>query len=212
MFNENSFSFIGECGIVPPPRIVGGSEATAYSLPWQVALVRSGGNQPFCGGILIGPKHVLTAAHCTGAYGGNWDIIVGEHETTDTSDGTRHTKCRATNHPDYNSPVQLNNDFAIVHLTEAVEIGVRAVPACLPPRNLGGNFLDDKILTVSGWGTLAPGGSTPNVLHVVNVPGVSNAACNQAYGNGRITNEMLCAGNTLSGGVDACQGDSGGIL
>merc|ERR1712061_797068 len=65
----------------------------------------------------------------------------------------------------------------------------------------------------SGWGSLCSGCSSPDVLHVVDTPGVSNAVCDTAYGGtGSITDEMICAGNTVNGGVDACQGDSGGPL
>ena len=138
-------------------------------------------------------------------------MIVGEHRITDTSDGTRHTKCRHVDHPDYNNPVRLTNDFSIVHLNQPVQIGTRAAPACLPTANLAGSFLDDKTMTTSGWGTLCSGCSQPDVLNVVNVPGVSNAVCSQRYGGG-ITDEMICAGEIVNGGVDACQGDSGGQL
>ena len=65
-------------------------------------------------------------------------------------------------------------------------------------------------MTVSGWGTLSSGGSSPNVLHKVDVPGLTNADCNSKYGSGSITSIMLCAGNTVAGGIDSCQGDSGG--
>ena len=58
-------------------KIVGGDEVTPFSLPWQVALVGpSGGNSQFCGGTLIGPKHVLSAAHCMDVYS-SFEIIVG---------------------------------------------------------------------------------------------------------------------------------------
>merc|ERR1711997_883823 len=141
-----------DCGIVVGS-IVGGSEVTPYSLPWQVGLVSPGSDRTWCGGALIGPSHVLTAAHC---MGGDFDIIVGEHDLTSTEDGTRHTVCSTTIHPDYNSGT-LNNDYAIVRLTEPVQIGARAIPACLPiggAVSFDGNFLDDKSMTVSGWGRL----------------------------------------------------------
>ena len=204
-----------ECGRKPlNTKIVGGGEVTPFSLPWQVLLLSSSGS--LCGGTLIGPRHVLTAAHC---MGGSLVVIVGEHDRTDSSDGTRHTVCRAVSHPNFadtpNNIFRINNDFAIVTLTDPVQIGPRAVPACLPTASAhGGSFLDDKNVTASGWGTLQSGGSLPTVLHKVTVPGVSNAVCQQLYegeyGPNAILPDMMCAGNTVEGGVDACQGDSGG--
>ena len=65
-------------------------------------------------------------------------------------------------------------------------------------------------MTVSGWGTLSSGGSQPTVLHSVDVPGITNAQCGQAYSG--IRNAMLCAGDVANGGIDSCQGDSGGKI
>ena len=173
-----------------------------------MALVEPWSSRPFCGGTLISAQHVMTAAHCVGRNGGNWDVIVGEHYVTSSSDGTRHAKCRHTPHPQYNRRT-VNNDFAIVHLQTPVQIGTRAIPACLPTSRLSGNFLAGKSLTVSGWGDLSSGGYAPDVLHKVDVPGITNAACNEVL-KGSITSNMLCAGNIAEGGIDSCQGDSGG--
>ena len=193
------------CG-VKPSAIVGGSEVTPYSLPWQVAFVSRGSNRPFCGGTLISDRHVLTAAHCTSGRE-KYDVIVGEHRITSTADGTRHGVCRYVDHPKY-SRSTLNYDFSILHLETPVAIGARAAPACLPPSNFDGNFLAGKTLTVSGWGRLSSGGGSPTVLHSVGVPGMTNVQCEGNY-PGEITNAMVCAGRD-EGGIDSCQGDSGG--
>ena len=186
-----------------PTKIVGGSEVTAYSLPWQVALTWPGSKWPFCGGTLISDRHVLTAAHCT-EDGDKYDVIVGEHSLTSSEDGTRHSACRFVDHPNNRDVV---NDFSILHLDKPVQIGQRAVPACLPPYSFGGDFLVGKTMTVSGWGALSEGGGGPSVLHSVKVPGIGYEQCNREYGG--ITEDMLGAGKT-GGGVDSCQGDSGG--
>ena len=192
---------------IVPEHIVGGSAVTPHSIPWQVALVDPGLNKPWCGGTLISNRHVLTAAHCTQRK--TFEIVVGEHDTATSSPyAKRHTICRKVEHPQYSRAGTIN-DFAIVHLQEPVQIGTHATPACLPPTDLGGGFLVGKTLTVSGWGTLKSRGVASEILQKVNVPGITNAQCNNLYNNG-ITGTMLCAGNVADGGVDACQGDSGG--
>ena len=66
----------------------------------------------------------------------------------------------------------------------------------------------NKSFTVSGWGNLAERGGVPSVLHSVVVRGMSNRQCSKFY-PGYIEENMLCAGHT-PGGIDACEGDSGG--
>ncbi|XP_049779308.1 trypsin alpha-3-like [Schistocerca cancellata] len=65
-------------------------------------------------------------------------------------------------------------------------------------------------VTITGWGDLSSGGSSPTQLQAVTTSIVARASCNIAYG-GEITQRMICAGED-EGGKDSCQGDSGGPL
>jgi len=91
--------------------------------------------------------------------------------------------------------------------------------ACLPSQRLGGTFLDDKNLTVSGWGF-----GSGYILKQVQIPGISNAYCQELYNTEReesclkkgwaptITKNHLCAGIPFPSTKAAGYGDSGGPL
>merc|ERR1719385_260641 len=100
------------------PKIVGGSDAAPNSVPWQVALVSPwvSSGKPFCGGTIISPYHILTAAHC--AWVPNIWIRVGEHDiTTHHDDSSLHKVQCITEHPTYNPRDKpMDNDFAIITL------------------------------------------------------------------------------------------------
>jgi len=209
----NAIAFAHGCGEALEGRIVGGGATEAHAIPWQVGLV-GGGSRPFCGGTIICPKWIMTAAHCNL---GSFQVLAQEHQVAgsgNSADGTRHEVARVIPHPDYDDNT-VNNDFMLVELVEPIDLTgtSKARAACLPTESdiesytaAGSNFV------VSGWGALEQGGSSPNVLHSAIVPHISDSVCNEAdkYDN-RITSQMMCAGH-LAGGIDSCQGDSGGPL
>ena len=228
MFECNKAPFIpyegtSNCGVADVgDRIVGGDPADPNSIPWQVALMErwSVNGQlygPFCGGTILSPYHILTAAHCIPP---NLNlkledivVLVGEHDTLNNQDrAVEHEIECARNHPNYDQS-NTNRDFSILTLKKPIALdkssAARAV--CLPDKS-DTNFVNAVTrFTVSGWGNLKSGGESPNVLHKVSVPFVSKQQCEQGYGQGSITDDMLCAGNFKNGGVDSCQGDSGGM-
>lgn len=191
-------------------KIIGGTEADPFSMPWTVALVTKWSRSPFCGGTLVSEKVVVTAAHCLDGSG-SFDVVVAEHDWTDTSHGVRHTVREFVNHPQYNS-ITLENDIGIIKLWEPAHLGPGgAVPACLP--DAADAIPNGARATVAGWGLLHEGSSRPpDVLHYVEVPMMENAACQSLLSGVSIHDDMICAGNPIDGGIDSCQGDSGGPL
>lgn len=193
------------------PEIVGGQDAAPDAWPWTVSLQDpsgSGLNFHFCGGSLIAPDWVLTAAHCVpGLQPGQLVAVVGPHRLSGGT-GQRLPVDRIISHPQYDENTT-NNDIALLHLARPAT-GVQPIPwltaATLAQANPG------VLATVTGWGALSEGGAGSDVLQQVQVPVVSNQACNSpnSYGGG-ITENMLCAG-FAEGGRDSCQGDSGGPL
>ena len=161
----------------------------------------------------------MSAAHCNFDYYGNVIgasdilVVVAEHDQTDFFDGIEHEITSYTNHPQYNRRTD-DYDFSMLHLTLPVELGDRAVPACLPDLRFSDDKLVGKYLTVSGWGSLDGAGYVyPDLLQTVDVPVVSQDDCRKVYSpKGRkIENSMICAGYS-TGVMDSCGGDSGGRL
>jgi len=213
-------------------KIVGGTQAARNSIPWQAALLSYwSGGFPFCGGVIISPFHILTAAHC--AWVPHKWVQVGEHNIKESSyyDGATHHAIDCYHyHPKFNITGLLEYDFALLTLKKPLDLyradgAVRA--ACLPDPGLqfqpGTTVRPADQFTVSGWGAME---ETENqkynhthlsdTLNKATVPYYDPALCNDAYKDklnktNVITDNMICAGYA-QGGIDSCAGDSGGPL
>lgn len=189
------------------PRIVGGTVATASDNPFQVALltrsVANNFNAQFCGGTLVKPNVVVTAAHCSDfVTAGQVQVLTGTRNLDGT--GVRRNVTRIAIHPSWN-PNTFDYDVAVWTLsTSATGIPLATLASADPAVGTG--------LLVTGWGALSEGGSFPINLRKATVPLVSTTNCNDSNSYaGQITARMICAGFD-AGGVDSCQGDSGGPL
>nr|XP_014277240.2 venom serine protease 34-like [Halyomorpha halys] len=189
------------CGWQNLRRIYGGKETKKNQYPWMVALNIG------CGGSIITPYHVLTAAHCTyQRFAIQLKVYVGLHYRygRDNPYSNIHLVYRIFQHEGYDDD-EVINDISILYLFTGIKFHQKVGPVCLPhtQRNLEGKFIK-----VTGWGRTINTGDQ-NVLREVDVQVISIEECQKKWGKIPIRQTQICAYTPFK---DSCNGDSGGPL
>lgn len=168
----------------------------------------------FCGGVLIRPRIVATAAHCMIRANGTpfkaEDIYVGGG-TPILGAMTRDPNVAGVDaiviNPTYDKVKQTGDLALLVLKHEIVDATV------LPFATSSSSFPETATAQIAGWGDIDAEGTAPMAANFAQILMYPQVQCAAVLGVTFDANTMLCGGAKDSAGwIDACQGDSGGPL
>ncbi|XP_072920518.1 granzyme K-like [Hemitrygon akajei] len=197
----------------PGAKIIGGHEVKPHARPYMASLqkrVRENYTFSYCGGALIRPNWILTAAHCEKTIGSGQDLlaVLGAHFHLKYEKGQQRLRIiRQIPFTKFNN-LTMKDDIMLLQLETDAKINQYVNVLNLPK----GGITDMKSgtrCTVAGWGKTKIKNYS-HTLQEVEVEVIDHKNCKSAYRT-KITQDMICVGDR-KGRRNACKGDSGGPL
>jgi hypothetical protein len=196
-------------------RIIGGTTAVAGTWPFIASLRYSSNNGHFCGGSVITPTAILTAAHCVtngaAVYAPSSLYVVTGQTSLSATSGQRIRVARIIVHPSWNKATWAG-DAAILVLASATSAPTIAIANTTNEANA---LAAGAWEWTAGWGSQSPlqpdnnsiGATWPDALQNAALHTYTAAACNGYYQSTTFSNWQLCVGRE---DATFCNGDSGG--
>ncbi|XP_015741721.1 granzyme E-like [Coturnix japonica] len=168
-------------------RLERGGRALAQSRPYMAYLRGNGG---FCGGFLVAPGWVMTAAQCFSRS--PTSVILGARDIQTKEESWQELQVQGYHcHPDYRRP-QWGHDILLLELKSKATINERVKPISFSSTNAHRGAL----CSVPGWGRGAPDAA----LREANVTIKKERECVSIYPG--LTEDVLCATSGSSGAPD----------
>ncbi|XP_013784296.1 serine proteinase stubble-like, partial [Limulus polyphemus] len=217
--NEAS-NFRTVCGsphLGPVGRIVGGETSDFGEWPWMISLRQWKKNKFIhkCGAALLNELWAITAAHCVQNVPSSQLLLrLGEYNIHNENEPISHIERRVqlvASYPKFDRAT-FEYDLALLRFYEPVTFQRNILPICIPSGNK--NYVGQNA-TITGWGRLYEDGPLPDILQNVDVSVITNRDCMDMYRKAGYIEDIpdifICAGLS-KGGLDSCEGDSGGPM